>query len=341
MSETVNFAVLGVGVPNQNLGGHAVYNGIGNVHAHFIGETPGAKLVACCDRNAEHGAAFAAQRGNDIHAISVCTPSGLHGDHAIQAVQAGKHVVVEKPLDIAIDKVDTLLTEVDRAGVKGAIVFPMRYFKGVNAVKDALDSGRLGTPAMIDGRCLAYRDNVYYQGWRGTWAMDGGGAVINQGIHVVDLLLYLFDDLESVQALWGTLGHDQAVCEVEDTLVAILNFRRGTKAVLKFTTCAYNDFGEHLDIYGMKGSVKMAMPEMVDWQMRDEPDFKFDVADYAENPEAFTGHRLLYADVVPYFKGDSDSRCAIHTGRRSVALVHALYESARAGGQAIKPSEAL
>jgi len=351
MAKSVRFGVIGVGVPNQNLGGHGVYNGIGEVHAHFIGETEGAELVACCDLNAENGQAYAKKYGCDYHqdyaemlarrdldAVAVCTPSGLHGPHAIQAARAGKHVVVEKPLEITLEKVDALLGEVDQAGVRAVVVFPTRFYAGVTAVKQALASGRFGTPALIHGMCRRYRDNVYYQGWRGTWAMDGGGACMNQGVHMIDALLWLMPDVESVTARFATLGHDQSVCEVEDTAVAVLKFKRGTLGMIEATTCAYNDFGDRIELHAMKGSASIHGHDVVAWDMRDEADFAFDPeALKPERHEEFHGHRLLYREVIPHFQTGAPCRCEIHTGRPAIALIQAIYDSARQGGKEIRP----
>lgn len=352
MAATVRFAVIGVGVPNQNLGGHSVYNGIGEVHGHFIGQTEGAELVACCDLNEANGQAYAAKFGcdyyrdyaemlrrSDIDAVCVCTPSGLHGAHAIQAVRAGKHVVVEKPLEITLAKVDALLAEVDRAGVKGVIVFPTRFYKSFTTIKQSLDRGRFGTPALVHAMCRRYRDDIYYGGWRGTWQFDGGGACMNQGIHMIDAVLYLMDDVESVQARMDTLGHNRDACQVEDTAVAILKFRRGTLGIIECTTCAYNDHGEDILIHAMKGSAAIKGHDLVSWTLRDEPDFAFDADEFKpEVHEEFHGHRLLFGEVVPYFRGDGDCRCGIHTGRRAVALINAIYESARRGGEVVYPT---
>lgn len=350
MAETVRFAILGVGQPDQNLGGHDVYHGIGAVHAQFIGETPGAELVACCDRTIDNGRRFAAAHGIDFYpdldelcraehvdAVAVCTPSGLHGEHAIACLRAGKQVVVEKPLEISLAKVDAILTEAERSGVRAAVVFPMRYYKGVNAVRDALAAGRFGTPSVINALCRRYRDDAYYSGWRGTWRFDGGGACMNQGIHLLDTLLYLMDDVETVQARWATVGHPREVCEVEDAAVAVLTFRRGTLGVVQCTTCAYNDHGDQLELHAMRGSVRLNGSKVDYWDLRDEPDFRFDPADYAERDEQFTGHRLLYQELVPYFATGAPCRCGIATGRRSIALIEAIYQSAREGGAEVRP----
>ncbi|NUQ01673.1 MAG: Gfo/Idh/MocA family oxidoreductase [Armatimonadetes bacterium] len=351
MADTVNLAVIGVGVPNQNLGGHGVYNGIGEVHGHFIGETEGARLVACCDLNEANGKAYAAKYGcafhqnydemlarDDIDAVAVCTPSGLHGRHAVQAARAGKHVIVEKPLEITLPKVDQILEAVDAAGVRAVIVFPTRYYKGFAAVKEALDKGRFGTPAVMHGLCRRYRDNVYYQGWRGTWQFDGGGACINQGIHMIDALCYLMDDIEAVQARFDTLGHDRDLCQVEDTAVAILQFRRGTLGIIEATTCAYNDYSDRIEIHGMKGSVSISGGTVTSWLMRDEPDFAFQPEAFEpDRKEEFHGHRLLYSEVVPYFRDGTPCRCEIHSGRRAIALIDAIYRSSRQNGAEVRP----
>ncbi|MCC7493905.1 MAG: Gfo/Idh/MocA family oxidoreductase [Fimbriimonadaceae bacterium] len=350
MGGTLKFGVIGVGVPNQNLGGHGVYNGIGEVHGHFLRETAGAELIACCDLNATNGQAYAAKYDcefyqdyaqmlarPDLDAVAICTPSGLHGQHAVEAIRAGKHVVVEKPLEITLARVDAILQAVEAEGVRAVVVFPTRYQKSFVAAKQALDDGRFGTPALIQALCRRYRDDVYYQGWRGTWSMDGGGACINQGVHMIDALLYLMDDIEAVQARYDTLGHDRNLCEVEDTAVAILQVRRGTLGVIEATTCAYNDFGDRIDIHGMKGSLSFAGSKLVDWQMRDE-EFTFNPADYEpERHEEFHGHRLLYREVVPYLRDGAPCRCAVASGRKAIALIEAIYQSARHGGMEVRP----
>lgn len=351
MAAAVKFAVIGVGVPNQNLGGHGVYNGIGEVHGHYIGETPDAELVACCDINETNGQAYAAKYGcdyyqdfgemlqrSDIDVVAICTPSGLHGRFAIQAVRAGKSIIVEKPLELTLAKVDAILDEVDKAGVRGVVVFPTRFQKGYCAIQDALNAGRFGTPAIVNGLTRRYRDNVYYQGWRGTWTMDGGGACMNQGVHMMDAVITLMPDLESVQARYDTLGHDRNLCQVEDTAIAVLKFRRGTLGMIQCTTCAYNDYPDQIHIHGMKGSALLSAGTPVEWQLADEPDFKFDPSAYLpERKEEFHGHRLLYRELVPHFRDGAPCRCEIHTGRPAIALIDAIYRSARDGGVLIHP----
>ncbi|HAZ63974.1 MAG TPA: gfo/Idh/MocA family oxidoreductase [Armatimonadetes bacterium] len=349
LDKTVNFAVLGVGVPNQNLGGHSVYNGIGEVHAHFISQTPGARLTACCDLNRDNGEAYARKFScdfehdyerllarPDVDVVVVCTPSGLHGEHTERAARAGKHVIVEKPLEITLAKADSMLTAVRESGVKGVIVFPTRYYSAVNAVRDAINAGHFGTPALINALCLRYRDDVYYSGWRGTWALDGGGACMNQGIHMIDALLYLLDDLATVQARWDTIGHPKDLVEVEDVALALLTFRRGTLGTIQCTTCAWPDHGERIELHAMDGSVSLATHRVLDWQMANDAHLP-DLSTLVERDEEFTGHRLLYLEAVPYFRGAGPCRCEIASGRRSLALIEAIYESARQGGAVIEP----
>jgi predicted dehydrogenase len=157
---------------------------------------------------------------------------------------------------------------------------------------------------------------------------------MNQGIHMIDAVLYLLPDVATVQARWGTIGHDRGLCEVEDTAVAVLTFKRGTIGMIQCTTCAYNDHGERIDLHAMQGSASVAGSKFLSWDM-DEPGFTFDPADYAERDEEFTGHRLLYAEVIPYFRDGAPCRCAIETGRPSVALIEAIYQSARDGGAVV------
>lgn len=343
MKSTINFGVIGVGVPDQNLGGHEVYNGIGEVHAHYVQRTPGARLIGGCGRSEANARRFGEKFGvpwtldldeflanPELDAVAICTPSGTHGELAIRAARAGKHVVVEKPLEITTERVDAVIRACDEAGVKLAAVFPMRFSKGINALKEAIDGGEMGQIQTAIACCRRFREQPYYTGWRGTWALDGGGACMNQGIHLIDTLLYLLGDPAEVFAHTATLGH---AIEVEDTATATVKFRSGTLAVLQCTTCAYPDFGTRLELHGMRGAAGLTGRAILFWNKADDPAFKPNPEEYREGEpgEEFPLHANVYADVVAALREEKPLRVDGREGRKAVALIEAIYESGRTG----------
>ena len=221
----LNFAIIGAG-------------NIGCIHAEAIARIPGARLTVVCNRGSgagmdlakPHGAEWIphyqdAVRHPEVDVVSICTPSGTHAEIAETAAAAGKHLLVEKPLDITLSRVDRILSAASHANVTLASVFPLRFMKGVHQAKQALDAGRLGRLTMADAHVKWFRPPSYYEvGWRGTWELDGGGALMNQSIHSIDLLQWLAGPVDCVFARTATLSHD---IRTEDTAVALLGFAHG------------------------------------------------------------------------------------------------------------------
>ncbi|MCR8631594.1 Gfo/Idh/MocA family protein [Paenibacillus radicis (ex Xue et al. 2023)] len=240
MGKNLRFAIIGTGM-------------VGAIHAQAIQSVEGAELVYVHSRNAEMGKAFA-ERFNctyapglheildneDIDAVAVCTPSGSHADLIILAAQHGKHVMVEKPIDIDLGKADQAIEQCRRSGVKLSVVFQLRFMPDVVIAKQMLEDGLLGKLIEADAYLKFYRPESYYRSsqWKGTKQWDGGGALMNQGIHGIDLLLWLAGPVSSVTAQVRTLKHD---IEVEDTAAAIINFEKGAMGVLQGTTSIYPD----------------------------------------------------------------------------------------------------
>ena len=158
--------------------------------------------------------------------VAIGSPSGLHAEQGIAAARRGLHVLSEKPLDITVERADALIAEASRAGVKLGVFFQDRCKPDMLCVKNAMDSGALGRSILADARVKWYRPPEYYakSRWRGTWALDGGGALINQAVHTLDLMLWIFGDVTSVQAMCKTSLH---AIEAEDTLTALLDFASG------------------------------------------------------------------------------------------------------------------
>jgi predicted dehydrogenase len=241
-SKTIGFGILGLGM-------------IAEFHFKAIQELSGCRFVAgfdtipgrAADFCAKHGGAayddlnaFLADREVDI--VTVATPSGLHLDGALAAIKAGKHVIVEKPLEITTARCDSIIAEAKAKGVKVGTVFPSRYHGPSKIIKQAIEAGRLGRIVLADAQIKWYRSQEYYDSgkWRGTWQFDGGGALMNQGIHAIDLLQWFMGDVREVYAQTATLAHERI--EVEDTAAAVLQFANGAIGVIEGTTSAYPGF---------------------------------------------------------------------------------------------------
>src|SRR5262249_25012586 len=181
--------------------------------------------------------------------VVVGTPSGLHGEHGAAAARRGVHVLVEKPIEITVARADALVDEAHRAGATLGVVFQDRFKPDVRALKAIVDSGALGSLSLVHAQVPWWRPPEYYRDsrWRGTWALDGGGALINQAIHTVDLLLWLCGPVTRVVGKAATRFHR---IEVEDTAVAILEFASGALATLEATTCAYPGRPRRIEISG-------------------------------------------------------------------------------------------
>ena len=229
----------------------------------------GATLIAVCDPVAERAASLAETfripkvyreeahilADPDIDAICLCTPSGLHMTQAIQAMKAGKHVLSEKPMDVSVDACNRAITVADATGKTLAIVSQHRFDPATRVVKDAIDSGILGKIVLASAAVPWFRTQAYYDSgdWRGTWGMDGGGATMNQGVHTVDVLLYLAGDVSTVSAFYSVAAAHERI-EVEDVAAASLRFENGAIGTLYATTAAYDGYPARIEIFGTEGT---------------------------------------------------------------------------------------
>ncbi len=298
--------------------------GISGTHARAAAGIPGVDIVAVHGSNREKVAALARAHGAvpcdtldaflsipmDVAAIG--SPSGLHAEQAIAATRRGIHVLVEKPVDIATVKIDRLIAEADRASVKVGVFFQERMAPELAALKESLDRGDLGDPLFIAGRLDWYRPPEYYSDskWRGSKALDGGGALMNQGIHTVDVMLWLFGRATRVLGRTATRLH---AIDVEDTAAALIEFETGAFGTLHATTAAAPGFPRRLTVTGTKGSV-----------VHEEPARPAAVADAAP-------HQRVFEDFINAIETGRAPMCDAREGRRSVALVEAVYRSASSG----------
>lgn len=337
------FAVVGCGM-------------IADFHAKAIAEIADARLVACFSHRPEGAEKFAAAAGckayhrledlladPDVHVVNICTPSGAHMDPAVAAAKAGKHVVVEKPLEITLERCDAIINACNAAGVKLATIMPSR-FSGANvALKAAIDGGRFGRLTLGDTYVKWWRTQQYYDsgGWRGTWALDGGGAYMNQAIHNVDLLYWLMGDVVEVVGMTDTLAHERI--EVEDTGVAVVRFANGALGTIAATTSAFPGLLKRTEIHGDHGSAIVEQDSIKLWQFAEthsndeELLSKFGDASAtqggAADPKAIShlGHRLQLEDLIGAISTGRDPLVDGRQGRKSVEIILAIYESSWTG----------
>jgi len=329
---------------------------IAEYHARAIAEIPGSRLVAAFSRSAANGAKVAGLAGGEcrvyddldamlahpgLDVVCVCTPSGAHLGPAVKAARAGKHVVVEKPLEVTVARCDAIIGACDAAGVRLCAIFPSRFSAANVALKAAIDSGRFGRLTLGDTYVKWWRTQDYYDSgkWRGTWDLDGGGALMNQAIHNVDLLLWLMGEVESVQAMTATLAHDRI--EVEDTAVAILRFRSGALGVIEAATSAHPGLLKRTEIHGVRGSARVEQDDITLWSFADERPGDAALVSRgnattggAADPRAIShaGHREQLADFLHAIESGTPARVDGREGRKAVELIRAIYRSARIEG---------
>ncbi|MBT3286062.1 MAG: Gfo/Idh/MocA family oxidoreductase [Victivallales bacterium] len=337
------FGIIGCGV-------------IAPTHVKGIKACDEAELVACCDIDEEKGKAFAAAHGDiafyadylqmvadpKVDVVCVCTPSGLHAECAIAAAEAGKHVFCEKPLDIDRDRMTAMVAACRKADVKLGCVFQSRTQPDNIKIRKAIASGKLGEMTLGDAFLKDYRSRAYYAsaGWRGTWALDGGGALMNQGVHGIDLLLWLMND--DVERVFARAEHKVRDIEVEDTCVACLQFKSGAFGTIIGTTSCNPGETRRIELHGDVGTIISTGNKITRWATAEEADARAkNVEPDAQDVEEGTtgdnkavgsqGHEFLVNDLVQAIKEDRDPYIIGESARKAVDLILAIYESARTG----------
>jgi predicted dehydrogenase len=284
-----------------------------------------------------------------VDAVTIATPSGAHMEAAVAAAKAGKHVIVEKPLEITLRKCDRIVAACDKAGVKLGVIFPSRFHDSAKLLKQAVEGGRFGRLTLGDAYVKWYRTQQYYDSgaWRGTWALDGGGALMNQAIHTVDLLAWLMGPVVEVQANAATLAHQRI--EVEDVAVATLRFANGALGVVEATTAAFPGYLKRIEIHGSHGSAVLEEEDVKHWDFAQKT--RSDAAVMrqmairkssgggAADPAAIGhhGHAMLLQDFVDAVRKDRPPAVDGREGRRSVEIILAIYKSAHTGKKVTLP----
>ncbi len=321
---------------------------IGKVQAKAIASVPGARLLAVCARDNNRVAEFAAKFGATgytdydrflnhpgLRIVNVCTPSGLHAEHGIAAARVGKHVLVEKPIETALEKADALIEACDRNGVKLGVIFQTRCLSAARKIKRAIDEGRLGRLMIGDAYVKWYRAPEYYAGsWHGTLELEGGGVLINQAIHTVDLLRWMMGPVDTAFAMKSALRYPHI--EGEDTLVASLQFQNGALGVIEAATSAKPGFKRRVEISGEHGTVILDGDAISYWEINGEGEDANDgeqITDGSANPAAVPneGHRRQIEDMMQAVIEDRAPMIDGKEGRKSLEIVAALYASANEG----------
>ena len=342
-SQSFGFGVVGCGM-------------ISSFHARAIAELRGARLVACFDAVPAAADRFAAThqcrayyslvdmlKNDDVHIVTVGTPSGAHLEPAVAAAKAGKHVIVEKPLEITLSRCDKIIAACKKSGVVLSAIFPARFHRSSIALKRAVEEGRFGRLTLAEAYVKWYRSQAYYDSgaWRGTWELDGGGALMNQAIHNVDLLTWLAGPVAEITAYTATLAHERIA--VEDTAVATLKFKSGALGVIEASTAAYPGYLKRLELHGSEGSAAMEEEDVVAWDFakkgRADAAMKKQMAERvsggggASDPAAIGhhGHALQFADVLEAIREGRAPAVDGAEGRRSVEIILAIYKAAETG----------
>ena len=327
---------------------------ISDTHARAVAGVAAVRVSAVYGQNAERSAQLACRAGAAAYAdldrfldhrpmdfVAIGSPSGLHAEHAMAAISRGLHVIVEKPLDVSTARIDELIAAAERAGVKVGVFFQDRLKPDVLRMKEIVESGRLGTPVLASGRVKWHRPDEYFgkSRWRGTWALDGGGALMNQGIHTIDVLAWMFGRVARVSAFAATRVHP---IEVEDTLTATLEFESGALGVVEASTCAYPGYPRRVELTGREGTVILEGDSLVAVELRDSQpptsNSQLPTNPTSSSKRPTNAQSASVGDAVPHQRMIEDFVKAIETnrrpacdaleGRKSVEIVEAIYRSA-------------
>ena len=327
--------------------------GGGNItetHARAARALPGVEISAMYGTNAQKIRRLCRDYGGTLYSdfaqflnhrpmdlVVIGSPSGLHAEQGIAAARRGLHVLTEKPIDITTERTDALIAEADKAGVKLGVFLQDRCKPDIRRLKKAVEAGALGRPILADARVKWFRPPDYYSGsrWRGTYALDGGGALINQAVHTVDLMLWLFGDVVSAQASSKTSLH---AIEAEDTLIALLEFASGALGVLQATTSVYPGYPRRLELTGSEGTVIIEQDRLVAADLRTPSTDLLKGEEADRNASAFSpvvsdfrGHQSIFEDFLRAIRTNTKPSCDGPEGRRSLALVETIYEACRTG----------
>lgn len=338
MGDKIRFGIIGGGMA-------------GPLHAGALRDLPeDAEMVAFCDVNEELAHKFAAEynipnvytdykemlKRDDIDAVCVVTPPFLHEEMVCAAAKAGKHVMCEKPISVNCVAADNMIKTCEECGVKFGVIFMYRCMDQAKLIKDAIDEGRLGKLLAVDisGKC--FRSNEYYASgaWRGTWKGEGGGSLISQTVHFIDLMIYLVGDLESLYGQYYTSPLHPDI-EVDDVADAIFKFKNGAIGCLTSASAVRPGYPRHIEIHGEKGSIKIVEEEIVEWKVDGDNEEDFLTKEKADSGDTATGagyvatelHRRQLADFIKAIREDGTPMVDGKEGKKTLEFIRAIFAS--------------
>lgn len=335
MPESVGFAIIGCGL-------------ISKFHMEAMREIEEATLVGVYAPRAEQAEKVAAENGvrayhsleeiwadGAVKAVSICTPSGTHGELALDALRHGRHVLIEKPMALEREQCCTIIAEADARGLQAGVVSQLRFSPGIRLVKEAVEQGRLGRLISTELDMKYYRDESYFSAstWRGTKKMDGGGALMNQGIHGVDILQYIAGMPSKVFGQYRTLVHD---IEVEDTLHALLMYENGALGTVIATTSVYPGFSRRLTLCGEEGTIVLEEDDIAVWKLRDgseRPTVQSTVGSGSSDPGKIgaQGHVFQIRNFAAAVLGKEKLLVDAREGCKPLEIIWDIYQSAEEG----------
>jgi UDP-N-acetyl-2-amino-2-deoxyglucuronate dehydrogenase len=335
------FAIIGTG-------------GIAGIHAQAIKAIENANLIGVY--SVQNANEFAKEHNckvydtidellavKEIDIVCVCTPSGAHLEPAIKSIEAGKHCLIEKPLEVRLDKTDQIIAAAEKHHVTVGAVYPGRFYEVCLELKKAADKGRFGKMVLGNAHVKWNRSEAYYNSaaWRGTWELDGGGALMNQGVHSVDMLQWLMGPVDYVQAITANVKHK--TIEVEDTVVAIVKFKSGALGTIVCSTAVFPGEFKQLEIMGTTGTVIMEDNHITKWQFEAEENSDSHIRETFSEKSAskggvsdplsisYWGHQKQMEDIMKAIETGTKPLVDAQEARKSVEIVIAVYESARSG----------
>ena len=323
---------------------------ISSFYAMSIKQLKGSKLVAISDKDRERATKAAKDynaayyidyhdllKREDIDIVCICTPSGMHMEPAIAAARAGKHVIVEKPIEITLRRADKIIEACDKAGVKLGCIFQHRFDNATQRLRKAVEEGVLGELVLGDAYIKWYRTQEYYDsgGWRGTLTGDGGAALINQSIHTIDLLQWIMGPVESVYGKVGIFTHN---IEGEDIGLAILTFKNGALGIIEGSTSTYPGFPERLEIHGHNGTIILEGGIVKTWETKgieEKPKELFEKSKGvgASEPMAISieGHRTQIRDMIEAIKENRKPLVEGLEAKKALEIILSIYQSSKTG----------
>lgn len=322
---------------------------IAGTHLAALKEIPQARIVGAWSRSPENTRRLAQQhqiRGYasydelladpGVHAVIICLPSGYHAEYGIRAASAGKHVIVEKPIDVTVARAQALIEACRKHDRRLSVIFQNRFTPAARRLREALEAGRLGRLILGDAYVKWYRSAAYYasNAWRGTVAVDGGGALMMQAIHAIDLLQWMMGGVRRVCGLVRTSTHR---IESEDVGVAAVEFSNGAVGVIEGSTAIQPGFKERIEIHGQKGSVTLEGGNITVWKVEG-----CNEADYVEQRTVSYGstsspaishvnHKAQLEEIVASIQKNADSSVNGEEGLKSLKIVLGIYESSEKG----------